>query len=632
MQIEFSSAIFRLLKNIRVQLILVLVLMLASSAPILGFGLLETYRWRSVSTETAKERVLSQSEALQNEIQRIFDFRILAFETLAEQVRLQSRSGKHQKPKLYSLMKFYTENFGLVSVGMSDLQGRLLEFYHPNPELRSRILKRNILQNGFIDLLLRYRAPVVTPLKAGISSRVVTFIAVPVWDYEKKEIVATLGGSVSPLELKKTADKVITLSPLLRYRIVDQAGVVVAGSETVNEWGPVTPTPVKLFSPSEGAGPQIRQGPDEKGEEMFAAVQTLNLGTAKWTVIVSESQNDLLRNERTAWQRMAFIIACALILSFGLASLISYLISRPIVRLIEGMEMIKQGHYDQWSEMSERENFVFKEIRAAWQALSAMARRLHEYTNNLESLVAQRNQELDIQRARAVESARLASLGEMAGGIAHEINNPLSIIHLVSEQQQTLIHQGKSDIDRIREAFQNIGNTAERIVKIVHGLRSFSRDGDRDPFEIVEVKSLLENTLTLCHQKFIYNRIELSVSYDSPQLTIQCRSVQLSQVILNLLNNAFDAVESALEKWIKVEVKEVNHGVEIRVTDSGTGVPEQYREKIFQPFFTLKDVGKGTGLGLSISRRIMESQGGSLELDLNSPHTSFVVRIPQSRS
>jgi C4-dicarboxylate-specific signal transduction histidine kinase len=202
----------------------------------------------------------------------------------------------------------------------------------------------------------------------------------------------------------------------------------------------------------------------------------------------------------------------------------------------------------------------------------------------------------------------------------------------VSEQQQALIQQGKSDIDRIREAFQNIGNTAERIVKIVHGLRSFSRDGDQDPFETVEVKSLLENTLTLCHQKFIYNQIELSVSYESPQLTVQCRSVQLSQVILNLLNNAFDAVESAPEKWIKIEVKEADRGVEIRVTDSGSGVPEQYREKIFQPFFTLKDVGKGTGLGLSISRRIMESQGGTLELDLNSSYTSFVVRVPQSRS
>jgi signal transduction histidine kinase len=601
--------------------------MLASSLPILGFGFHEAFQWRAVSTEVAKERILTQSEALQNEIQRIFDYRLSAFEMLAEQIRLQSRTEPLLGPRLNPLMRFYSEKFGLISVGLTDMQGRVLEYYNPSPGARAKFIGKCVLRNGFIDLLLQYRMPVVTPLKRGLT-RNLAFIAVPIWSYDKKNIIASIGGSVTPAEIQRIADNVMANSPLLQYHIVDQAGVLVAGSGEANDVGALKPAELKLYSPVTGLGPEIRQGANEKGEAMFAAAQKVNLRTAQWTVIVSESDNELLRNERAAWHQMVLIIICALAISFILASLISYLISKPIIRLINGMEMIQQGHYEQWAQMSEQEVFGFKEIHGAWRALVAMAKRLHEYTVNLEMLVVHRTRELDIQRERAAESARLASLGEMAGGIAHEINNPLSIISAVAEQQQAMFKQGEMDHSRTEAAFETISETTQRIVKIIQGLRSFSRDGGSDPIETVGLRSLLESTLSLCQQKFIHHHIELIVSCGSADLTLKCRSVQLSQVILNLLNNAFDAVEYAQKKWVKVEVKVMDQIVEIRVTDSGPGVPEQYREKIFQPFFTLKEVGKGTGLGLSISRSIVESQGGRLELDQSSKNTSFVIRFP----
>jgi C4-dicarboxylate-specific signal transduction histidine kinase len=111
-------------------------------------------------------------------------------------------------------------------------------------------------------------------------------------------------------------------------------------------------------------------------------------------------------------------------------------------------------------------------------------------------------------------------------------------------------------------------------------------------------------------------------------LAIPCRPVQISQVILNVLNNAFDAVESSSQKWITINVVRSENHVEIQISDNGAGIAEQYREKIFQPFFTLKEVGKGTGLGLSISRSIIESQGGRIELDLTKKHTTFVIYLP----
>jgi signal transduction histidine kinase len=632
LQIGISSAILRpSLRNTRIQFILVIVLMLASSVPILGFGLLETFRWRTVSTEMAKERVLSQSVALQNEVQRIINYRLSAFEMLAEQMRLQSRTGGLQASKFYPLMKFYSENFGLISVGLTDMKGLMLEYYSPLPGARARFIGRNVLRNGFVEMISKYRTPIVTPLKKG-QTRNLFFIAIPVWSYDKTKIVGAVGGSVLPTEIQKIADHVMVNSPLLQYLIVDSTGTLITGTGMSNDTEPLRSIQSKLYSPVEGNGPEIRQGKNEKGEEVFAAVQRVALHNSHWTIVVSESMSELLKNERASWQHMLLIVAGALVLSFVLATLISYLISKPIIRLINCMQMIKQGDFKQWSELSEKRGIGFKEIHAAWHALIGMAKQLHDHAENLEKLVQERTQELDVQRARSIESARLASLGEMAGGIAHEINNPLSIISMVAEQQQVLLKQGRADQSRIQAGFKTIEDTTHRIVKIIQGMRTFSRDGQKDPLENIELKGLLESTLNFCQQKFLHHQIELVVSVEPDDLMIKGRSVQLSQVILNLLSNAFDAVEAAPERWIKVAAREIRGGVEIRVVDSGPGVPEQYRDKIFQPFFTLKEIGKGTGLGLSISRSIVESQSGTLELDVNSERTSFVIRMPAVRS
>lgn len=112
-------------------------------------------------------------------------------------------------------------------------------------------------------------------------------------------------------------------------------------------------------------------------------------------------------------------------------------------------------------------------------------------------------------------------------------------------------------------------------------------------------------------------------------LEVECRPTQISQVILNLLNNAHDAIGSLEEKWVMVSVTEIENDIEIRVTDSGSGIPEHVRMKIMEPFFTTKPVGKGTGLGLSVSLGILKAHRGSLVVDTESKNTCFVLRFPR---
>ncbi|MBO9666393.1 MAG: PAS domain-containing protein [Bdellovibrio sp.] len=237
--------------------------------------------------------------------------------------------------------------------------------------------------------------------------------------------------------------------------------------------------------------------------------------------------------------------------------------------------------------------------------------------------------QMEEAHAKMISTAKMAALGEMSGGIAHEINNPLTVIQARSFQLMQMVESGKFEPDKVKQAAESISRTADKIAKIIKSLRSFSREGTLDSFEVVPVKQMIEETLEFCKTRFYNHGVEIEVAPIDEDIEVECRLIQIEQVLLNLLNNSFDAVQESENKWIKVAVHENDDHIEIVISDSGPGIPENVREQIMLPFFTTKEVGKGTGLGLSISTGIMKSHHGELFLDTKAPHTSFVMRIPR---
>jgi len=236
---------------------------------------------------------------------------------------------------------------------------------------------------------------------------------------------------------------------------------------------------------------------------------------------------------------------------------------------------------------------------------------------------------IEDQQVKIIASAKMSSLGEMAGGIAHEINNPLAIIHGRTAQLQEMLRQPSPDLELIKTGLHRIHVTTERIAKIVRGLRSFSRSGENDPFISTPVKQIIEDTLELCRERFRSRSIDLRQRVSFESLTsIECRSVQISQVLLNLLNNACDAIANLPEKWVEVSMDVATDHVVISIRDSGRGIPEEVARRMMDPFFSTKDIGQGTGLGLSISNGIVEEHGGVLEYDRRSENTCFHVILP----
>jgi signal transduction histidine kinase len=235
------------------------------------------------------------------------------------------------------------------------------------------------------------------------------------------------------------------------------------------------------------------------------------------------------------------------------------------------------------------------------------------------------------QQVRAAAASKMASLGEMAAGIAHEINNPLAIISGDAQQLKEIVEGDELEKTNLGELASRVDQTAHRISKIIRSLRFFARDGQEDPFEEAPVAQIVSDTMEFCRQRFSVHAIDLRLHPISEELTIECRAVQIGQVLLNLLNNAHDAVEGLSERWIELSIADQVDWVRIAVTDSGKGIAPELHAKILEPFFTTKEVGKGTGLGLSISKGIIEAHRGKLYVDGNWPHTRFVMELPKTQ-
>ncbi len=239
--------------------------------------------------------------------------------------------------------------------------------------------------------------------------------------------------------------------------------------------------------------------------------------------------------------------------------------------------------------------------------------------------------QLEVNRAQLASSARLASLGVMAGGIAHEINNPLAIIHASADDLVRRAEQGVVPADIVVQNSERIQQTAKRITKIIRSMRLLAREGSQDQFRPTLVSRIVEEALEVCTERFKVHSVELRLPAIDPALCISCREGQIAQVLVNLLQNASDAVmENSRERWIRLDVRVHDGTVVFSVIDSGAGVPQDLKTRIMEPFFTTKEVGKGMGLGLSLSRTIVEEHGGKLELTEENGCTCFSFRLPLS--
>jgi C4-dicarboxylate-specific signal transduction histidine kinase len=240
-----------------------------------------------------------------------------------------------------------------------------------------------------------------------------------------------------------------------------------------------------------------------------------------------------------------------------------------------------------------------------------------------------------VQRAEAqlVQSSKLASLGTLASGVAHELNQPLAIIRAIAQQNLETLDSIPTPqlITQLHEDLQLIHRQTVRMSQIIQHLRAFSRK-PREEFEPVNLNEIAQNALILLREQLRQRGITLIENYDPNLPAVLGEANSLEQIVINLLTNARDAVEDCSDGQITIETRLHDDGKRVyaalHVRDNGPGVPPEIRQQIFDPFFTTKDPNKGTGLGLAISLEIAQKHGGFLTLGETTQGAEFVLRIP----
>jgi two-component system sensor histidine kinase DctS len=233
---------------------------------------------------------------------------------------------------------------------------------------------------------------------------------------------------------------------------------------------------------------------------------------------------------------------------------------------------------------------------------------------------------------RVQARARLAALGEMAAGVALEINGPLAIVRRTSDQMERAVKSGRPDEVRLNAWLSTIDSMTQRMARAVRSLLLFAREDDSEELRLSSVREIIDHAAALCHGRFLHHGVVLQVAAIDPALTFECQPAHMTEALINLLNNAFVAALSSPEAWVNVHCSSDATHVEIAISDSGDGVDQALRDKIMRPFFTTKPVGEGMGLGLSIAFGIVSRHHGQLWLDETSPRTRFVLRVPRTQS
>ncbi|MBP9706864.1 MAG: PAS domain-containing protein [Oligoflexales bacterium] len=230
--------------------------------------------------------------------------------------------------------------------------------------------------------------------------------------------------------------------------------------------------------------------------------------------------------------------------------------------------------------------------------------------------------ELEIERAKFVQASKLASLGEMSAGIAHEINNPLTIIAGTVRALPKFI----SIPEEFEERIQTVNKSVERIGKIVSGLRKYSRTAESTEMKMHSIGDIVKEALILTNAKSRRHNVSLELDADSKK-QLFCNEIEIEQVLVNLINNSIDAVKDLSDRWIKIRVYEEDKQTVLEVRDSGALIKSEYREKLFQPFYTTKPVGEGTGLGLAIVKGILDEHNAKISIRTDLATTCFVIHF-----
>lgn len=326
-----------------------------------------------------------------------------------------------------------------------------------------------------------------------------------------------------------------------------------------------------------------------------------------------------------------YVLAFLFAISVVLCLILWNLVSTPVSMLARGMERVAEGDLDHTINIRRRDEMgdLANSFNAMTADLKKAKNELMEWGTTLEKKVQEKTEAIHRAQAQLIHSEKLASLGRMAAGVAHEINSPLTGIVTFGHLLLKKFSPGSQE----REDIEVIIDQANRCSTIIKSLLGFARASAAEK-ALTNINDVLHSSINIVRNKADFFDIKLVTDFDPELLRVRADSSQLQQVFLNMIVNAADAMEGkgSLTLTTRNMSGDDQDFVEVEFKDTGPGISQENLEKLFEPFFTTKPVGKGTGLGLAVSHGIIQEHGGKIAVKtrLNEGST-FTIRLPGQR-
>jgi two-component system NtrC family sensor kinase len=304
-------------------------------------------------------------------------------------------------------------------------------------------------------------------------------------------------------------------------------------------------------------------------------------------------------------------------------------ITNPLQKMVVATQKIAKGDLSHKLNVKSRDEIGALAISfdKMTEELKVANKKLIEWGKTLEKKVEERTKELTEMQAHLVQSEKLASLGKLAAGIAHEINNPLGGVLIYS-------HLLLEDTDKNSPQYENLKKIVKETTRckgIVRGLLEFARPKDPEMI-LTDINETVDKSLSIMERQALFQNINLKKNYSTDLPKIVADSAQLQQVFMNIIINAAEAMDGDGTLSINTFLGEDRESIQIEFTDTGHGVKEEDKKRLFEPFFSTKEVGKGTGLGLAISYSIIQKHEGEIKVtSKEGKGSTFTVVIPVKR-
>ena len=588
--------------------------------PIAALGVIEGRQVDQASRAAADARLRMSAAALAREARAVGEGNVRALETLAgvleDEDNWRDDAGR-------SLSTLHARHGGFDFVYAADATGRSFAADTTIPRGVPTV-GIDYSDRGYVREALTTLRTAVSGVEVGrVTRHRAVHVGVPV--VRDGAMIGILGGSLDLGQVQAVVDEVVAEFGDVHVHIVDDAGRFVAVSDGATDAEPFdAPVP-----PADAQRPVESRGRSRGGADVRVAKVSVG-PTLRWTVVAFTAERDIAAAAAAARRRIIVVAAIMAVLGLLASALLASWLVRPIRGLAVAARRVSAGGEARAPAPRAREP---REVAILLEVFDDMLTQIRQHTAELQDTVAARTGELAAAnrtlehklaelreaQARLGLSDRMASVGTLAAGVAHEINNPLTYVRanleLMAEELARL--DGAAPSPATVAEFQGVLTDAlagtTRITEIVRELKVFSRAED----ETVE-PTPLQPVIDMCAKvagNEIRHRARLELTAGATRLAL-ANPGKLTQVFLNLLINAAQAIEpgAADRNVIRVVTRDVADGVAVEVSDTGHGISAEHLHRIFDPFFTTKPVGQGTGLGLAICQRIVASLRGHIEV------------------